>query len=446
MGLFEENGPVIWEIGTQAPIQNPWSWHLLSNIVYIEQPVGVGFSHGHSSEDDLLNEELHAKQFLGFWKNFVDTFSLHGYKVYITVESYGGVYGPYIGSQMLEANDTRYYDVDGLLIYNGLIHDITQIIQTNVPIADFVEQNANIYPLRRSQLDAIRQKAKDLGFTDYLCRYLKFPPTEAAPRLPPGVTEAENGTLVVDEEHAQFYLNYVSNPMWQINPCYNMHEIGALCPYRIDPLTSLDVAYFNRTEVKTLLNVEDHRWTVCNVTYLFSDAKLPLSRRSPAPDLHQLPHVIDRTQNVLVVHGVRDAILSVNGLLLGIQNMTWGGMQGFQTAPKSALYVPLYGLDYDSGEEFYAEDRAAGAGVLGTTHEERGLTLALTTLSGHEGPGYSAASSFRHIEKLLRRVESLSEVSPFTLPQLKNIKQLEGDIGDGTYKVPSFGSSCKKCK
>lgn len=33
-----------------------------------------------------------------FWANFVDTFDLTGYKVYIVGESYAGMYVPYIAS------------------------------------------------------------------------------------------------------------------------------------------------------------------------------------------------------------------------------------------------------------------------------------------------------------------------------------------------------------
>jgi len=34
------------------------------------------------------SEEDVAAQFMGFWKNFVDTFGMQGYKVYIAGESY----------------------------------------------------------------------------------------------------------------------------------------------------------------------------------------------------------------------------------------------------------------------------------------------------------------------------------------------------------------------
>lgn len=51
----------------------------------MEQPVGTGFSQGTVTAE---NEDDVAKQFMGFWKNFMDTFAMQGYKVYIAGESY----------------------------------------------------------------------------------------------------------------------------------------------------------------------------------------------------------------------------------------------------------------------------------------------------------------------------------------------------------------------
>jgi carboxypeptidase D len=55
-------------------------------MVWVEQPVGTGFSQGKSTE---TNEAQVAESFLGFFKNFIDTFGLKGKKIYITGESYG---------------------------------------------------------------------------------------------------------------------------------------------------------------------------------------------------------------------------------------------------------------------------------------------------------------------------------------------------------------------
>jgi hypothetical protein len=75
-----------WQYGTYRPVPNPWSWVNLTNMVWVEQPVGTGFSQGNvtaTSETDV------ADQFLGFFKNFVDLFGMQGYKVYITGKQHG---------------------------------------------------------------------------------------------------------------------------------------------------------------------------------------------------------------------------------------------------------------------------------------------------------------------------------------------------------------------
>ncbi|KAL8644485.1 MAG: hypothetical protein Q9210_007233, partial [Variospora velana] len=114
-GLLQENGPFLWQYGTFAPVKNPYTWVNLTNMVWIEQPVGTGFSQGTPT---ATNEDEVAEQFLGFFKNFVDTFALQGRKVYITGESYAGYYVPYIANAMLNANDTTYYDVRSIMIYD----------------------------------------------------------------------------------------------------------------------------------------------------------------------------------------------------------------------------------------------------------------------------------------------------------------------------------------
>jgi carboxypeptidase D len=55
------------------------SWTNLTNMVYIDQPVTTGFSRG---TINVTDEADVASQFKGFWKNFIDTFQMQGFKVY----------------------------------------------------------------------------------------------------------------------------------------------------------------------------------------------------------------------------------------------------------------------------------------------------------------------------------------------------------------------------
>ena len=141
----------MWQYGTYKPYSNPWSWNKLTNVVYIEQPVGTGFSEGTvtaTSEEDI------ASQFMGFWKNFVDTFGMQGYTVYIAGESYAyvmfisrgctlltlnrGAYCPYIANGFLDANDTTYFNMSGVLIYDPVItYDPIQEQIVTLPFVDY---------------------------------------------------------------------------------------------------------------------------------------------------------------------------------------------------------------------------------------------------------------------------------------------------------------------
>lgn len=95
-------------------------------MIYIDQPVSTGFSPGNIT---VNNETDVASQFLGFWKNFIETFSMEGYKVYITGESYAGQYIPYIASAMLDTKNETYYNLKGVNIMDPSINHDDVLLQ-----------------------------------------------------------------------------------------------------------------------------------------------------------------------------------------------------------------------------------------------------------------------------------------------------------------------------
>lgn len=416
------------------PVKNPWSWHLLSNVVWVDQPVTTGFSKGNTT---ITNEDELSEQFLGFWKNFMKTFSMQGYKVYVAAESYGGLYGPYISSHMLDADDKDYYDLQGLIVYDGVSFD--DFVQSNVVLPAFLEEHRDLLPMSDAAREKIHALDKKCGFTEYMEKYLVFPPAGPQPRYAPGVCAYPNGTVHYNKEC------YETDPFEEVaklNPCFNIYNIRDECP-QLPDITNGNPSWLNREDVKKAIHAPmDVKWSSCG-----GNAFVDGDNSDPA-SVRVLPHVIEATNNVIIAEGNMDAVLPPNGNLVGIQNMTWNGKMGFQSAPRDPFYVPYYGVKIGRDElgrpvpKGYGAEVIAGYGVMGTAHYERGLWYVVTQSAGHEGPQYAPTSSFRHLEKLLGRVHSLTDKTPFTLPELRNISQTTEPLGNGTVKIPCLSSDC----
>lgn len=102
-------------------------------------------------------------------------------------------------------------------------------------------------------------------------------------------------------------------------------------------------------------------------------------------------------------------ILLTNGTLLAIQNMTWNGVLGFEEQPSTPIFITLPDLQY---EEVWEENYGYSGiddpqGNMGTQHFERGLMWAETKLSGHMQPEFQPRVTYRHLEWLLGRVDTL---------------------------------------
>lgn len=74
-GLLTENGPFTWESGTLAPVLNPYTWVNLTNMLWVEQPVGVGYTQG---LPNIVDEVGLGKEFVGFYQQFVKAFGIQG--------------------------------------------------------------------------------------------------------------------------------------------------------------------------------------------------------------------------------------------------------------------------------------------------------------------------------------------------------------------------------
>lgn len=429
---MSENGPFLWQPGVFRPIRNKWSWHRLTNMVWVDQPIGSGFSQGTVT---ARNEHDVAAQFLGFWKNFVDLFALQGYKVYVTGSSYSGMYCPYIASAMLDAADPRYYDVCGMQVFDGLYANYP--IPQDMPAARFATSSwADVFGLNASFAADVRKRSAACGYEAYLNRYLTFPAVERQPAALPGLQADQVSYL-----DGCGLFGDVFSAAQEVNSCFSLYTITNLCPIKYDPLGFSDgtgyvaegsgPVYFNRQDVKTALHAPvDKEWLFCSNDAVFVNGTDTSVVDGPGSQ-PVLPGVIERTKNVILGHGSQDFVLISDGTLLSIQNMSWGGQLGFQSRPSAPLYVP-----YHSNDDL---DTAAGAGVMGTAHSERGLTYLGVEPAGHFLAMNAPAVAFRSIEVLLGRVDGFQSTAPFTIDANGTAQPDVVGAGNGTVVMVSRG-------
>ncbi|KAJ7063682.1 serine carboxypeptidase [Mycena amicta] len=103
LGLFMELGPctIISENSTKT---NPYSWNEQANLLFIEQPVGVGFSYADFGQT-IDTTEAAAQDIAAFLAIFFDSMEgLKGRALHIAGESYGGRYVPLFASQVHDNN------------------------------------------------------------------------------------------------------------------------------------------------------------------------------------------------------------------------------------------------------------------------------------------------------------------------------------------------------
>jgi len=105
LGWAQEHGPWVMKNGTSTFVENDYSWNLRANMLYIESPGGVGFSYCGTTKDCTFTDETSAVQNLDAvlaWFNLYPEFGTN--ELYLSGESYAGVYVPYLAREIYNFN------------------------------------------------------------------------------------------------------------------------------------------------------------------------------------------------------------------------------------------------------------------------------------------------------------------------------------------------------
>ena len=107
LGFMTEQGPFRPDAdGNIKP--NAYAWNQIANMVFLEQPVGVGFSYLNVKDDYRIGDKQAAQDNLATILAFFDKFPHFNHtELYITSESYGGHYMPTWADAIINYNDAQ---------------------------------------------------------------------------------------------------------------------------------------------------------------------------------------------------------------------------------------------------------------------------------------------------------------------------------------------------
>lgn len=124
-GAFTELGP-FYPLGDGRGLRrNLQSWNKVSNLLFVESPVGVGWSYSNNTSDYNRGDESTAMDMLTFLSNWIKLFPEYAFRdLFLAGESYAGHYIPQLAAKVIKYNEghTRYkLNFKGLFIGNPLL-------------------------------------------------------------------------------------------------------------------------------------------------------------------------------------------------------------------------------------------------------------------------------------------------------------------------------------
>ncbi|KZT61492.1 alpha/beta-hydrolase [Calocera cornea HHB12733] len=352
-GFLMENGPISFLSGN-GPVINPYGWTSASDMIWIDQPVGTGYSVG---SNDITTMPQLADQFYGFLENFYATFpALLSKPLTLAGESYSGKYLPYIAQRILATPQVLNIHLNGILVSDGTWSDFVNSQQ--IPAAAYAAEFQQALMLTDDVVTQLANMSSACGFDSVLSQ-VKYPP--AGPITIPA-------DAYTDACDTWDYMLYSSG-----NACLSPYDVDATCPLGADNTP----AYFSRADVQQLLHVPNLTFIECATDPVFNTPDgydtSPYSQ-TLLPGL--LPHL---PKGITIEHGYRDALLIYSGDRIWLQNMTWGGEQGFRAQPSGSIGS----IDGEQGATYASE---------------RGITYIELPGAGHLIP-YDQPATALHIFK-----------------------------------------------
>ncbi|KAJ6593553.1 serine carboxypeptidase [Mycena capillaripes] len=354
MGLFMELGPCrISPNGTTTV--HAESWNTNSNLFFVDQPIGVGFSYADYGETVSTTEEA-AKDMAAFVFIFFEHFSkFKGRPFHMAGESYGGRYIPVFAAEV--------YDQNAKLVEAGFTPINLNSVMIGNGITDFYHQLSSVYDMQctSASVPPIMDIATCVQMKQMIPRCQKWLKKSCLDHF----DQIDCGAAM------NFCEGQLEGPFWStgVNPYDISRECdGGLGETLCYPVTSLIRSYLDRPDVRGMLGVDaslTSNFSSCSgkVGRAFTE-KLDEYRNTQ----HYVAALLERGVRVLIYVGTYDWICNWVGNERWTIAMEWSGQNEF------------------SRKELKPWGAEKGIRRIGLARSAKGLTFATVEGAGHMVP------------------------------------------------------------
>ncbi|KAG9311823.1 Alpha/Beta hydrolase protein [Chiua virens] len=415
VGLLFENGPIRIR-SDYSVVENKYSWTNVADYVWIDQPVGTGFStvdiDGHIADEDQMGAD-----FMGFLKNFIKVFpNLAKRPLYITGESYAGVFIPYIAKAYFEM-DKPPVKLAGIGIGDGTIGSITASIE--LPVVSVLETYPQIIGYDIEIFERFKERSA-------LCGYnltLQYPQPGHFPTLNPSfygkygldfAAKLEDGDGVASEHDTTFrphdvwkrdltaradgcdlYGDMITYALTSTFPWSSGEEFDVYSiPDALSPEAPRPASVFlndNRTRAAIHAPVGKLWQEVANLVFAETNQVQPMAFLTDLAT-NATAHGV----SIVIYSGNDDSLVPHFGSQVAIQNTTFCGIQGFTRKPATPWYndAGKFGgiVHQERGWKYVLVDRAGH--LLGYNNPISALTLVREFIFGNNQTGLVTDTSY----------------------------------------------------
>ncbi|KAL8685323.1 MAG: hypothetical protein Q9224_005862, partial [Gallowayella concinna] len=336
-GLTYENGPFQFHQRTAVPSSNPNSWTKLANVLYIDQPVGTGYSSGTRAASN--NTET-ISQLFHWLKAFYDHFpALKTKNTYIMGESYAGIYIPYIAKALISNRNILNINLKAIALGDPTLGN--NAAMTDLVTTTYLHQKSTYFQIPKPILSAFDAADRLCGF-DKVMHQLTYPPTGkfTIDGNPDGLNflRARNKVQKAKKRQAPCLDDYpttnasIYDPcitigcatytaalsyLPTIHKCFDPYNIHATC-HDNGSSAAATTYWLNQPSVRSAIHAPDKTIQECNNTVFET-----LSKELVEPPAYRvLPEVLEEGVKVHIWSGDLDALVNHWGTEVVVQNMT----------------------------------------------------------------------------------------------------------------------------